>query len=439
MPVTAVAIAAGSLSIDHLDLLAPARAEHEPHFQRNEELLVTECSKLLFHQAVRVVEYWKQRVDADGSATDAAHDAAQAHLHASTTLGGTVELDGTLEPIGGSIFLTELQRLERNVHRADKASGVVRTRSQRHAAALVEMAIRSAGTETVTRARPLFSVLVGDDTFARLCELSTGVVVTPDQIAPWLDAAWLETVLFDGPRTIVSVSHQRTFTGAVRRAVSVRDRYCQHPSGCETATPTPTATSPPTTSTTPNTAGTTIGNNAARQETTETTSRRDPRLRQLAVGVGRVDADHQAIVADHRPAVVVPVGVLTGEGAVVVDQFLDRVVVRRRRDRRQLGATLDHHPRPEVVARHVQRRPLVTPQVVRLGPPVGDRDADHPVGDSVTNVGQLRSPITLEGCQDAPASVGDEGEGTVEFHAPSNPRDRRGIPLRTVAEPRRPG
>ncbi|MBA3289014.1 MAG: hypothetical protein H0U21_13535, partial [Acidimicrobiia bacterium] len=66
MPVTAVAIAAGSLSIDHLDLLARARAEHEPHFQRNEELLVTECSKLAFHQAVRVVEYWKQRDSPQG-------------------------------------------------------------------------------------------------------------------------------------------------------------------------------------------------------------------------------------------------------------------------------------------------------------------------------------------------------------------------------------
>ncbi len=66
LPTTAAAIAAGSLSIDHLDLLARARAEHEPHFQRNEELLVTECSKLAFHQAVRVVEYWKQRDSPQG-------------------------------------------------------------------------------------------------------------------------------------------------------------------------------------------------------------------------------------------------------------------------------------------------------------------------------------------------------------------------------------
>ena len=43
----------------------------------------------------------------------------------------------------------------------------------------------------------------------------------------------LETVLFDGPSTVVSVSKRRTFTGALRRAIEVRDRHCQHPAGCD--------------------------------------------------------------------------------------------------------------------------------------------------------------------------------------------------------------
>ena len=43
----------------------------------------------------------------------------------------------------------------------------------------------------------------------------------------------LETVLFDGPDTVVSVSRKRAFTGALRRAIEVRDRHCQHPSGCD--------------------------------------------------------------------------------------------------------------------------------------------------------------------------------------------------------------
>jgi hypothetical protein len=81
--------------------------------------------------------------------------------------------------------------------------------------------------------RPLFTVLVGDRSFTELCELTNGTVVTANQLGPWLDTADLETVLFDGPSTVISVSRRRTFVGAVRRAVEVRDRHCQHPSGCD--------------------------------------------------------------------------------------------------------------------------------------------------------------------------------------------------------------
>jgi hypothetical protein len=43
----------------------------------------------------------------------------------------------------------------------------------------------------------------------------------------------MEVVLFDGPATVLSVSRRRSFTGALRRAIEVRDRHCQHPAGCD--------------------------------------------------------------------------------------------------------------------------------------------------------------------------------------------------------------
>ena len=45
--------------------------------------------------------------------------------------------------------------------------------------------------------------------------------------------AELETILFDGPFTVIAASTARTFTGRLRRAIEVRDRHCQHPSGCD--------------------------------------------------------------------------------------------------------------------------------------------------------------------------------------------------------------
>lgn len=81
--------------------------------------------------------------------------------------------------------------------------------------------------------RPLFIALVGEGTVAELCELANGTVINPAHLAPFMADAMLETVLFDGPSTVISISKQRSFTGALRRAIEVRDRHCQHPAGCD--------------------------------------------------------------------------------------------------------------------------------------------------------------------------------------------------------------
>ncbi|MEA2974321.1 MAG: hypothetical protein QOG82_2779, partial [Actinomycetota bacterium] len=69
------------------------------------------------------------------------------------------------------------------------------------------------------------------ETFAgRMCELANGRVVTPGSLVGWLDEAWAERVVFDGPDRVKNVSvRRRIFAGATRRAVEVRDRECFHP------------------------------------------------------------------------------------------------------------------------------------------------------------------------------------------------------------------
>ena len=83
------------------------------------------------------------------------------------------------------------------------------------------------------RPRPLITILTGDASFARICELADGTVLSPGQLVPLLSEADIERVVFDGPDRVLSVSRRRTFTGALRRAIEVRDRHCQHPSGCD--------------------------------------------------------------------------------------------------------------------------------------------------------------------------------------------------------------
>jgi hypothetical protein len=233
MPATQAAVANGDLSLDHVDLLARAnRPWRDAVFAEHEPVLVAECAKLRFAQAKRVVDYWCQRADATAAETDAQRD--RAHLSVSPTVDGGVVVNGVLDPVGGAVVTTELARLERDLYLADQRDRTVRTASQRRAADLVEMATRSATAPADgKRPRPLFTVVVGDDRFTRMCELANGQVVTPGTLVPWLGTAELETILFDGPITIISVSNKRRFTGALRRAIQVRDRHCQHPSGCD--------------------------------------------------------------------------------------------------------------------------------------------------------------------------------------------------------------
>ena len=236
MPVLAEAVADGRLSMDHVDLLADAdiATRHEA-FVRDEAMLVDHCQQLRFAQAVHALGYWKLRVDATGDGDDDEQPPVDtAAVHASTMLDGVIRLDGHLDPLGGATFLTELERLMRQQYLADEAAGITRTAAQRRAAALVEMATRSASTPPGSRRpAPLFTVVLGDDSFARLCELATGTIIAPRQLVPYLDTALLETILFADPLTAVGISPQRTFKGRLRRAVEVRQRHCEHPSGCD--------------------------------------------------------------------------------------------------------------------------------------------------------------------------------------------------------------
>jgi hypothetical protein len=231
MPELRQRITDGRMTMDHLAILSPClRPWRARRYATGEAALLDAIEGLDLDAARQAVRYWCQRADAEAKHTDTAPPAAE--LQVSTTLDDTVVVNGMLDPIGGAIVKDELDRLEAEFRLADLAKGVERTPAERRAAALVEMAIRSrTAPADGRRPKPLFSVLLGDDSFRHLCELS-GLVLTPEQMLPWITEAMYETILFDGPSTVVSVSSQRTFTGALRRAVEVRDRHCQHTAGC---------------------------------------------------------------------------------------------------------------------------------------------------------------------------------------------------------------
>ncbi len=237
MPLAAAAATAGELSLDQVDLLVGVNTSPRRElFTEHEQTLIGSIRGLRYAHACRAVRYWAHRADAalgcDDTAAEQHHDANR--LQASETLDGMVAIDGLLDPVGGTIVVTELDRLIKQLQAGDEAAGVTRTVTQLRAAALVEMARRSATMPSDGRSpKPLFTVLIGEGRFPELCELANGTIITPAHLTPFMTDAMLEVVLFDGPTTIVSVSRKRTFTGALRRAIEVRDRHCQHPAGCD--------------------------------------------------------------------------------------------------------------------------------------------------------------------------------------------------------------
>ena len=250
MPVVEGAWLAGEVSDAHVASLASARTSATTEaFERDEAGLVGYAARLRYKDFCRKVAYWLQSVDPDGVEDEAARDRDERRVHLSESFRGRWYLDGLLDPIGGTIVTEALRRIEEELFEADWAEArarvgdgvctadLARTPAQRRADALVEMARRAQAVPADARLpAPLFTVLVGYETFAgRICQLANGSVVTPGSLVPWLDDAWVERVVFDGPSRVLDVGHRRRlFTGATRRAVEVRDQEC-YEDFCDTA------------------------------------------------------------------------------------------------------------------------------------------------------------------------------------------------------------
>ena len=242
LPCTAVAWARGELDSAHVSALAAARTERTVElFAQDEAMLLEDASRLRFDQFHRVLAYWLQHADPDGVEDDAARQREDRRLDLSQTFQGMWVGDFLLDPIRGTIVSNGMRGIEAELFDTDWAEArarlgrdprideLARTGKQRRADALVDMAQRAmTAPADGRRPEPLFSVLVGYETFAgRVCELADGTVITPGTLTDWLDQAWIERIVFDSPSRVIDVGVQRRiFTGATRRAVIIRDREC---------------------------------------------------------------------------------------------------------------------------------------------------------------------------------------------------------------------
>jgi hypothetical protein len=239
-PATEEALAGGRINSDVVTRISAVDNDRIAEALRRDEpdlVEVAECST--YKEFSDHLGRWVESNDPDGGHRERP-DGRQ--FHCSRTLGGAWALDGWLDPLSGRTFADEHERLEQIFFDADWAEArnrlgrdphlheLARTPAQRRADALVEMARRSRSCgASDRRPAPLVTIVVGPDRFADACSLLDGTPLSPAELAGVLSDAVIERVTFDGQDRPFSVSKQRTFRGALRRAILIRDGGCTAP------------------------------------------------------------------------------------------------------------------------------------------------------------------------------------------------------------------
>ena len=271
MPHTAEAFRSGAIGIDHVDVLAkanqPALADA---FARDEpELVETACAKR-FVPFCRDLRYW-----ADINAPDDADERALAaferrHGHASKTWEDMTRVDADLDPIGGSLYRTELDRLTAQLFEQDWAEArarlgdtatiadLRRTTPQRRADAMVLMALRSSQLDEPVRGpRIVLNVVIDYQTFCaelakmeaeardaledalsypaeRICRLADGTILPPSLVLSLGLAGEVRRLVLGADSEVIDFGDKvRFFTGPVREAVQLAHDSCTWRDGCD--------------------------------------------------------------------------------------------------------------------------------------------------------------------------------------------------------------
>lgn len=179
MPLTERAFERGAIGFEHAAVLARANTPKVAvAFAEAERELVAAARELDFGEFCVVVDRWLDFVLPERAEKRARDQEERRAASASRTWEGMVRVDAWLDAIGGTEFLAELHRIEKEMFAADwaeararvgdraTAADLRRTAVQRRADAMVEMARRSATCDTPGRPpRWLLNVMMGVRTF----------------------------------------------------------------------------------------------------------------------------------------------------------------------------------------------------------------------------------------------------------------------------------
>jgi hypothetical protein len=234
---TAKALDVGDVAVAHVEVLAAAARRRETLFAEHEDTLLELARSLTPEDLVAAVRQWRELADDALSAADAAAAHARRYLHVSPTLGGG-RIDGFLDPDATAALIDALDGL---VPPDQAGTPDPRPKSVRNADALAMLAQqwlddqeRAGHTEASLEVRLDVGVLGrldlgGCDT---RCELRDYGPIGRALMARLACDARVTRIVMAGESRVLDVGRStRVVSPALRKAVTTRDRHCQHP-GC---------------------------------------------------------------------------------------------------------------------------------------------------------------------------------------------------------------
>jgi hypothetical protein len=239
-PRTGKLLASGDVSTAHVDVLAQAVRRREDLYPEHEDTLLDAARTLRPELFRHVAQRWRSLADDVLADEEAQVTFGRRFVHCSKTIAGTVRGDFELDAEAGAVVLAALEARDRP-DPADTPGGA-RSRAQRWADALVEIASSSLGSEGTQRHAMAVDVVVDAGTLAgeppadltaARCDLDgVGPVARSTALRLSCDAA-IGRVVRRGDSEILDLGRRsRLPTAAQRRALVHRDGGCGFP-GCD--------------------------------------------------------------------------------------------------------------------------------------------------------------------------------------------------------------
>jgi hypothetical protein len=243
LPATADAFAAGTISRDHVRVIAQAATpERLAAIQAVEDSFVLAAEHAPPKELASLVQYVTDQLDGDGGAAGANAKFERRQLHLSALLDGMMKLDGHGDADGGELVASTLDVMME----INRFAGDPRTPTQQRWDALVDIC-RVAGPHLAIgpgrRHRPQVNVVIDLDVLEQRGHVDVTRQVRADtEHAGRLSAATIERltcdcgiarIITDGKSQPLDVGRTtRTIPPALWRALVARDGHCVTP-GCD--------------------------------------------------------------------------------------------------------------------------------------------------------------------------------------------------------------